>query len=254
MLAEERHNAIVEEVNANGSVKVKELAVRFGVTEDCIRKDLTQLEKRDLLKKAYGGAVRVRKHVSDYHIADRLDKNIDDKRVIARKALELIDEGETVFLDMSTSNIELAKLLVESGKRLTVVSNCLEVMAYTRKAQNIKLIALGGEVDERCDGFIGAITNEQIEHYSFDTAFIGVVGVDLENDRVSTYAPLDGITKAKALSCAKKAYMMLETRKLEEDGNYWYAHVSDFTGAVMEKALEGDLATKANEYMIEWLS
>lgn len=256
LLAEERHNAIVDEVNAKGSVRVKELAPRFGVTEDSIRKDLTLLERRGLLKKTYGGAVRVRTHATEYGVTDRQDKHLEDKRTIAAKALELVGDGDTIFLDISTSNIQLARMLAQSGKGVTLVSNCPQVIAAAvgvPGSQSVKLIALGGEMNLRRDGFVGALTNEQMERYSFDEAFVGVVGVDLERDRVSTYVPMDGSTKRVAIGCAKRSYLVLETRKLHEDGNYWYAHVSDFTGAVMERALEGEDAKRAAEYPIDWL-
>lgn len=253
MLAADRHKAIVEEVNARGSVRVKELAARFGVTEDCIRKDLTQLEKRNLLKKTYGGAVRTRVHAQDFDINDRIGKHLEEKRAIARRALELVDDGDTIFLDISTSNILLAQQLASSGKRVTLVTTCLQIVAAAGTAENIHLIMLGGELNRRHDGFVGALTIEQIERYSFDTAFAGVVGVDLENDRVSTYVPAEGETKRAILKSSKRAYLMLETRKLHEDGNYWYGHVSDFTGAITERPLEGEDAERAADYAVDWL-
>lgn len=253
MLAEERHNAIVDEVGAMGSVKVKELAPRFGVTEDCIRKDLTLLEKRGLLKKTYGGAVRMRTHASEYRISDRLGKHIEDKRAIASKALDLISDGDMVFLDMSTSNIILAQMLAESGRKITLVTNCIQVISAVSSARNIKLIVLGGETNDRRDGFIGALTNEQMERYRFDIALIGAVGVDLDHDRVSTYIPQDGSTKSHAISCSKRSYLMLETRKFREDGTYFFARMSDFTGAIMERMPEGEEVELMREVPIDWI-
>lgn len=108
MLAEERQNAIVSQVNENGSVLVKELSDQFDVTVDCIRKDLTLLQRKGLLKKTYGGAVRVRVNEREYFASQRKEKNVEDKRRIAAKAMELIEDGDVIFLDISTSNLELA--------------------------------------------------------------------------------------------------------------------------------------------------
>lgn len=254
MLAEERRNTIVDEVSAMGSAKVKTLAARFGVTEDCIRKDLTLLERKGLLKKAYGGAVRARVHISEHRIADRLGKHVEDKRSIASKALELISEGDMVFLDMSTSNIILAQMLAESGRKITLVTNCLQVISAVSSARNIKLIVLGGEMNDRRDGLIGALTIEQMERYRFDIAFIGAVGIDLERDRVSTYIPQDGRTKSHAIACSKRAYLMLETRKLRHDGTYFFCRVGDFTGAIMERMPEGEEAELMERFLIDWIA
>ena len=71
MFAQERQESIVSQVNIEGSVRVKDLSVKFAVTEDCIRKDLAILEKRGLLKKAYGGAVSVRQNPHMYNSEER---------------------------------------------------------------------------------------------------------------------------------------------------------------------------------------
>ena len=79
MLARERQNKIVEMVNANGSVLVKELSEMFEVTEDSIRKDLSLLEKKELLKKTYGGAVRNRVNTHELYVSQRKGKNVEEK-------------------------------------------------------------------------------------------------------------------------------------------------------------------------------
>ena len=88
MLAGERHDQIVEQVNERGSVLVKDLSEQFGVTEDSIRKDLTMLERKGLLKKAYGGAVKIRENPHERYASQRRGKNLAQKTAIAKKAEE----------------------------------------------------------------------------------------------------------------------------------------------------------------------
>lgn len=253
MLPIERQNAIVELVNKDGAVKVKDLAARFGVTEDCIRKDLTQLERQKLVKKSRGGAVPARLLAGERYVAERKVRNLEAKQAIAQRALGLISDGDFIFLDNSTANVQLAQLIAESGKRVTVVTGSIDVILALRSSASVKLIALGGELNAQGDCFVGPIANEQLAKYRFDLAFIGVVGVDLEGDRVSTLAPADGSTKARAIAASTKCYLMLETRKFDEDGTYWYAHVSDFTGAVLEAKPAPKLRKLMDEYVVEWL-
>lgn len=235
MLAAERHNAIVALVNAQGSALVKDLSRQFGVTEDCIRKDLTQLEKKGLLEKTYGGAMRIRMIAHDYMVENRIEKYVEEKKIIARKAFDLIEENDIVFLDMTTSNIELAKLVSESGRKITVITNMIEVMRICLDAASVKLIFIGGVPSEKKEGFVGSLSDRQISCYTFDKAFIGVVGVDVDKDRVTTYIPEDGETKRCIIKHSLKRYMMLETRKLHEDGAYLYAGLHDFDGLIIEK-------------------
>ncbi len=122
MLAQERQNEIAARVNTYGSVTVKDLAKEFRVTEDSIRKDLTLLEKKGLLKKTYGGAMKVRVNEHDFFVSDRMDKHLEEKKRIAEKAAGLIENGDMIFLDISTSNIELARILIKEDREITVVT------------------------------------------------------------------------------------------------------------------------------------
>lgn len=85
MFAEERQNEIVNLVNRNGSVRVKDLSEQFQVTEDSIRKDLTLLEKKGLLRKMYGGAMKARINTHDLDVSQRRDKHIDAKKKLQKK-------------------------------------------------------------------------------------------------------------------------------------------------------------------------
>ncbi len=256
MLAEDRQNMIVSLVNENGSVLVKELSERFKVTEDSIRKDLTLLQKKGLLKKTYGGAVRVRVNAHDLYVKQRRGKNLEEKRKIAKKAAALIEDGDVIFLDTSTSNLELAKLLIEQRKPVTVVTNMIDIMLACCVETKIKLIFLGGTFSDGKDGFVGALTNQQIKSFRFDKAFLGVVGVDLEGNNVTTYMAEDATTKKTVLESSNKSYMMLETRKFAADGNYVYASLDDFSGAimeVMETEVETSMQKQMSCYSVEWI-
>ena len=147
MLAKERQNRIVELVNENGSVLVKELSEQFEVTEDSIRKDLSLLEKKGLLKKTYGGAMRNRVNTHERYVSQRKGKNIKEKQDIARKAFELIEEGDVIFLDISTINIELIKLIVEANLNITVVTNMIDIMLNFTAESEVNLLFVGGKLN-----------------------------------------------------------------------------------------------------------
>ena len=141
MFAEERHEQIVALVNRNGSVRVKELSELFQITEDSIRKDLTILERKGLLKTTYGGAMRKRVNLHDLNVSQRKDRNTQAKQMIASKAMKLIKDDDMVFLAISTANLELARLIVKSTLNIIVVTNMVGYHAgiygtYCIKAYN----------------------------------------------------------------------------------------------------------------------
>ena len=103
MSQKKRHQQIITKLNIEGQVFVKELAVMFDVTEDCIRKDLTILEKAGKLKRVHGGAVNIRVNLHHTNVSERVELYSKEKKIIASKALDVIEKGYVIFLDISTS-------------------------------------------------------------------------------------------------------------------------------------------------------
>ena len=196
----------------------------------------------------------MRVNVHDLNVSQRKDKHIEVKQQIAAKALELIKDGDMVFLDISTANLELARLLIKSPLNITVVTNMVDIMLeFMTAPASIRFIFMGGFFNRGRDGFVGSFTDKRISEFRFDIAFMGTVGVDLFDNSVSTYMVEDGITKSCIIEVSKTAYMMLETRKFNTDGTYKYAGIDCFTGAIMEKKPTEDIEEKLKGYNIEWL-
>ena len=181
MFVEERHQEILRLLEENEKVKVKDLSKRFEVTEDCIRKDLASMEVKNLLKRTYGGAVRPDTLHPGHNniVSTRKDKNIKEKQQIAKKAVELIRNGDMIFLDTSTTNIELAKEIIKRELQITVVSCMLDIAELFTTTKNVNFILLGGQFNRSQNGFLGELTRQMMENFRFDICFMGVVGADL---------------------------------------------------------------------------
>jgi len=241
MFVEERQESIVALLNKFGKVKVKELSEKFAVTEDCIRKDLASLEKQGCLKRAYGGAVIVRTNVHKAEVRSRKNIDVNAKKAIAQKALALIKNEDMVFLDISTSNLDLAQLLVESKKEITVVTNMIEILVLLAKKSAIKVVFVGGVINKSRDGFWGSMTMELIAKCKPDIAFVGAVGIDVYENSISTYDIEDGSNKAMIIKTSKKSYLVAELSKFSKDGNYNYATLDDLTGVITNESLSLEL-------------
>ena len=102
MFLEERYDKIIKMVEDKGRMSVKDLSSIFKVTEDCIRKDLRELEKRGKVKRVHGGAITNRSHNDIKHINERKEINSGKKQEIAKRAFNEIEDGDIVFLDVSS--------------------------------------------------------------------------------------------------------------------------------------------------------
>lgn len=244
MLQQERHHQILARLDLDGQVKVKELSDDFQVTQDCIRKDLAILEKAGLLKRIHGGALRSRKNLHHYQVEERKSVYAAEKKMIAQKAVELIKPGSMVFLDVSTINLELAKLIYQKDLNIVVVSNMIDIIDVFAQGGQARFLLIGGEFNRPKDGFIGSITIQQIQNYQFDLSFIGVVGIDAYEGKTTTYDVTDGLTKKAIIAASKQCYMVAETAKFHQDGNYVFADIADFTGLICDSALEEQIESQ----------
>ncbi len=251
MLQQERHNQILARLNLEGQVRVKDLSKDFDVTEDCIRKDLTILEKANKLKRIHGGATQIRMNLHTINVNDRRNIRVEEKKIIAHKAVDLIKPGTMVFLGISTVTLEIAKLIYQRNLNIIIVTNMIDIMKIFTQDCTTQLIFVGGELNRARDGFIGSITIDQLRKYKFDLSFLGVVGIDVYNGKITTYDVNDGLTKKEVIQSSKKCYMAAETAKLELDGNYVFADIGDFNGYICESSPGLDIENKIKECGLE---
>jgi DeoR family glycerol-3-phosphate regulon repressor len=251
MFAEERLQEILKILRAEGKLKVKDLSAKFDVTEDCIRKDLRALEKQGQLKRTYGGAVQIRESAFEHDILLRKKVDVSKKNIIAMKAFDSIRDWETIFLDISTTNILLSTLLARSKKRLTVVTNMLEIINILSKENNITVISPGGMLNKSLEGFTGVSAIEFISKYKFDKTFIGSCGVNVYDRSITTFEIEDGITKKAVIEAGKKNYLVMESNKFYSDGNYKFAAVDEIDCIITDAMPEDEIRALLNEFSVE---
>lgn len=233
MFASERHDLIVEMITKSGRVTVKDLARWFDVSEDSIRKDLTLLEGQGLLKKTYGGAVAVQENPHLFALKQRKEIATPQRLVIAKKAAALIRPDETVFLDISATNIELAREIAQLDFNLTVITNMTDVLNLLAPTKNIELIFIGGKINQERDGFWDSVALKMIRLFRIDRAFLGVVGIDLVQDQLTTYHIEDGNFKEQVIASSQASYLLCEQRKFSEYGNYIFGALEDVTALIV---------------------
>lgn len=232
MLSKERHEAIIKRIDEVGFVKVNDLAVSFNVTKDCIRKDLTILQEHGYLIKTYGGAMKEREITHNFGVDNRKDRNTDEKAIIARKAMKTMHNGDVVFLDISTINIEIAKEIIQANMNITIVTNMIQLIQIVTEMNYPHFIFIGGILDESKDGFVGSSTIDQIQQFKFNQAFIGTVGIDYEHNKLYTYKINDGLTKKAIMQASKSVYVVLEDEKFYCDGTYVFGQLNNLTGII----------------------
>ena len=197
MLSVERKFKIAEVVGKNGGVKTSDLSNMFSVSEMTILRDLEMLEQQGILKRVYGGAVNLKNPIKELSVILRKQINTKEKNIIAEKAAKLISNGESIFLDSSTTAFALSKKLgTKTG--LTVITNGLELINELKNNSNINLFCPGGELQLSTMSFIGTSAEDYLKEHYVDKAFVSASGVSLQS----------GITVENAVQAAIKKIML----------------------------------------------
>ncbi len=180
MLNKEREQEILNILKTtNGFVTVKMLCDTLFASESSIRRDLKALEERGLVKRSYGGASSVSNFSSIVTFNQRTRQNAVEKRDIAKKAAALINEGDIVFLDQSSTAFYLAGELLNRSS-LTVVTNNIEIMMLLSNS-GVKVISSGGFLsDENRNCLIGGDAQKTFENIFADIMFFSVKGLSFD--------------------------------------------------------------------------
>lgn len=240
MLKSERKHIILEKVIKERIVSIDDLVQELNSSESTVRRDLDELEAENKLRRIHGGAESLHSLQEEESNKDKAIKNVQEKSAIAKKAAELIKDFEVVFIDAGTTNELLVHEL--ANPTVTVVTNSIHHAANLVE-RDIPTVIIGGMVKTSTDASIGGIALNQIGQLSFDRAFIGMNGVDMES--YSTPDLEEGAVKRAILENAKNTYILLDSSKLGRTSFVKVAPVKRAT--IITNASETEILSKLKE-------
>mgnify|MGYP000911693278 CR=1 FL=1 len=222
MFAEERKSKILELLNSQGKIVVPELCDTFGVSASTIRNDLRDLENEHLLTRTHGGAISNTKTGREPLPSTKESKMLKQKEAIAREALHLIEDGDTIAVISGTTSAELVKLLPQK-KKLTVVLNDIHFASWLEENTDFMIYILGGFIRNKYHSVVPPIKNEMLDRLNIDKVFVSCNGATVR--RGVTTPNLDnalGIQQILDASC--EVYVILDSSKI---GTVTFAKIID---------------------------
>ncbi len=214
MLAAERKNLILEKLQDEKRVVVSELSEQFDVSEETIRRDLDKLDKMGLATKTYGGAVLVENSNAEMPFKVRRKKNTQGKRVIADIIAGLISDGDHIIMDPSTTAVFVIKALSDK-KRLTIVTNSIEVLVELADAPGWDIISTGGTLKENYLALVGPKAIDSISSFNADKVIMSCKGIDMEKGITDAHEMFSQVKKAM-LRSAKQIILTADYTKFEK--------------------------------------
>lgn len=177
MLKEERQNYILDRIREHNKVKSNDLAVELNVSEDTIRRDLNQLSHKGLILKVHGGALST--HQKLYHFNESSIFNRENKIIVAKKAISLLKDGQTIIMSGGTTNLELAQL-IPNHLKLTVYTYSLPIAMQFTEKPNVEVFFIGGKLHKKALVTVGVSVVKILSKLKADICFLGTSGIDVE--------------------------------------------------------------------------
>lgn len=210
MLPTQRRQKILAEVRKSAGTSAEDLALRFGVSVETIRRDLRDLRDRGLLERVYGGALPVQSTEGTF--AARSGKHQDRKRAIARMAAALVKPDDTIAIDVGTTALEVARAL-PAEFRGRVLTNSIPVAMELSGNEKIELLLSGGQVRHGDAACFGRRADDFFEEFYADKAFLGSGAVHAEAG-LTDYHPHEVATRRVIIAHAGASYVLADSSKL----------------------------------------
>lgn len=249
MYAEERRQAMVELARREGRVEGAALAARFDVTQETVRRDLTDLEHRGLVRRVHGGAIPVERLRAEPPVADKAQQMAGEKRRIAKAALAEVPENGTLLLDAGTTTGALAEI-IPADRDLTVVTNDLTIGARLSTHRNVTLLMIGGRVRHETLANVDDWALRTLEELSVDVAFVASNGVSIARG-LSTHDPAEAAVKRAMVAAGRRVVLLADHGKVAQEHFVRFARVSDVDVFVTDDGLSDEHAARFEEAGVE---
>ncbi len=210
----DRHEKILKIIELLRTVSVGDLKERLEVSEVTIRKDLTFLEDNGLIIRTHGGArlAQDANRMRNLNVRERENPGI--KQAIARRAAQLIQEGDTVYLDSGSTCQALAEEIRDTRRSVRVITNALPIMNILAPAESVSLYTIGGSFRREAGSFVGPLSLANLEDYQIETGFVGATGFSMKGV-FSSQNVIESRLKQAVLDSSRRRVVLADSTKAD---------------------------------------
>ena len=231
-----RRNEITKIILAKEKVRVEDLAKELNVTAETIRADLTFLEAKGILYRTHGGAT-LRNSIIDIPMDVRIRERASEKKALAYKAINFIEDDDTIFIDPSSTALPLG-ILLRIRKNLTIVTNSYELVPILAESDH-RILFVGGEYSRTGKRTFGTYAMDMIESIYYDLCITGMDGCKNINGP-ATGNPDAAMINRRVMRRSKKRMLLTDASKFEITSPHQYGSFEDFDILVTNTLSEED--------------
>ena len=237
MIPEERKREIARIVQEREGASVHELADELSVSESTIRRDLKQMDEKNLVQRSHGGALPVKKLAGEASFDQRSVQNLDAKKAIADRALNEVLEGQVVFFDSGTTVLEVAKRIPKDGSIISVTNSIELGFELGKEDGNLKIT--GGNQRNKSRSLVGPVTERFLLNHQFDLLLLGTNSIDFKKG-LSTQNEQEARVKQLMVDQSERVVLLADGSKLEQRSYVQFADLSDVDMFITDERLTDD--------------
>lgn len=226
-----RRQQIAELIMSEGSVRIEDLTERFAISLMTAHRDVDELVSRGLFRKSRGIVSAAPTSLIEASDLYRVARQSEEKRLIAEAAMQFVEPGQAIFLDDSTTVLQMVPYLAEKGP-LTVITNSLILMNEVRDIKDVTLLGLGGQLYNWCNAFVGGMTIHEIRRLRADVVFISIAAIT--DDLLFHQSPEMVETKRAMLESSAKRVLLTDHTKFERRALHNFGALTDFDVVIVD--------------------
>ncbi|MCH2449910.1 MAG: DeoR/GlpR family DNA-binding transcription regulator [Gracilimonas sp.] len=249
MTVTERHEKILHELKENGKVSVQKLSDELDVSEVTIRKDLRVLEDKVLLFRTHGGATQTNPYTSDRPVSEKEKMQAEEKNAIAKKAVELIGDNDSIILASGTTILAVARK-IHPEKKLNVITSALNVSLELSQHENVEVLQLGGQLRQSSTSVIGPYAEQFMEGITCGILFLGVDGIDLDHG-LTTSNLMEASLNQKFIEVAQHTIVVADHTKFGKRGFSRICSLDKVQHIITDAGVDPQLITKLEDAGIQ---
>jgi Transcriptional regulators of sugar metabolism len=236
----ERQYAIVDILEKNSKVSVNDLAEHFQISRETIRRDLKEMEISGLIKRTHGGCVAIpnKDDRYEYPLIVRSKYHNEAKIAICKKAAEYIADGDTIFIDNSSSCLNLLKF-IDPNLKVTIITNSIQLLLESSKYtnDNIVIISLGGVFRANNFSLYGLLSQNNASSFYPVKSFLSCRGV-CEDSGFTEVGIYEVETKRIFLEHSKELFFLIDSSKFGDAGSFHLTDISTANYIVTDNKIE----------------
>lgn len=230
-MSKDREKSILEILAKEKKATVADLASRLYISEPSIRRDLASLEKQKMIKRVHGGAILDDSAMSQIKLPFlvREYEESNAKTQMAKEAIELVNDGDVIFLDASTSAYNMIPLLRDK-RDIIVITNGVKALQMLAQ-MDIPTVSTGGELVASCMALVGDDACETVKRYKADVFFFSCRGMS-EDGYLTDIAPKENGVRKRMMENSKRSYLLCGKNKIGKEYYHVLCHKNDIDGVI----------------------